>query len=104
MKAERRRHTDEVVPKLVSPEPVVDEVRGVESEEGEDERTEDEESAEEDGGGEVPVDPNAMLFRHHMSTLLGALGTMAYMASRYNCKKATLQAIKIVMTPSTMAT
>ena len=62
MRAKHRRHIDEVVkieevvPKLVSPEPVVEEVRGVESEEGEDERTEGEESAEEDGGSEVPVE------------------------------------------------
>ena len=40
-------------------------------------------------GGEVQVDPNAMLFRHHMSTLMGALGTKAYMCSRCNCKAAT---------------
>ena len=62
MRAKHRRHTDEVVkieevvPKLVSPKPGVEEIRGIESEEGEDERSEGEESAEDDGGKEVSVE------------------------------------------------
>ena len=49
MRAKQRRHTDEVVKteevvsKLVSPKPGVEEIRRIELEEGEDERSEGEE-------------------------------------------------------------
>ena len=60
MKAKQRRHADEVVKieevvsRLVSPEHGVEEIRGIESEEGEDDQSEEEDKEKEDIEEEVP--------------------------------------------------